>query len=210
MTSTAAWSRQVVTLLGHPAIKRVRRAVRDAGAWLDSLHIKNPAVAGPVQSVLFVCLGNICRSPFADRLARKRFHDAGIQCASAGIVAKQSNRCPDDARAVAAEYGVSLSDHQPTLLTPELIEGFDLIVVMEADQVRQLRRRYPQATRRIVLLSLFDPEARGSDRFRIEDPFLRPRSEFLACFRRIDRALQALAPHLVSPTGGPDSTGRSS
>jgi protein-tyrosine phosphatase len=199
--ASQVWSRQISTILKHPTVKRVRRAARDVGSWVDAYRIKNPAIRSGVKSVLFVCLGNICRSPFAERLAKRRFERSGIVFASAGITAKQSNRCPDEAHAAAELYQISLAQHQPMRLSREVVDAFEVIIAMEAAQVERLREEYPHAVDRIILLSLFDAEARGAERFSIDDPFMCPLSEFVACFNRIDRSLSGLA-YFLSPARG--------
>jgi protein-tyrosine phosphatase len=156
---------------------------------------------------LFVCLGNICRSPFAAVLAERRFRElgvTGIHCASAGISTRQSNRAPEYACEVAeAAYGVSLRDHRPQTMTRELADTFDLIVVMEAGQLEQLRAAYPYARARTVLLSLFDADGVPAyQRYHIDDPFSQPRAAFEASYRRIDRAVSRLIEALRTATRG--------
>jgi protein-tyrosine-phosphatase len=71
--------------------------------------------------VLFVCAGNICRSPFAEALARRLAAERGldVEFASAGEIALDGDRCPRDAVAVAKEYGVDLSSHRARRLTTD-------------------------------------------------------------------------------------------
>jgi protein-tyrosine-phosphatase len=71
--------------------------------------------------VLFVCAGNICRSPFAEGLARRLAAERGldVEFASAGEIALDGDRCPPDAVAVAREYGVDLSSHRARRLTTD-------------------------------------------------------------------------------------------
>jgi len=71
--------------------------------------------------VLFVCAGNICRSPFAEGLARRLAAERGldVEFASAGEIALDGDRCPPDAVAVAREYGVDLSSHRARRLTKD-------------------------------------------------------------------------------------------
>ena len=195
-TPPSALTRTIVRVLKHPAVVRLRRALRDVRWRIKGRSIANPRLPGAVQSVLFVCLGNICRSPFAGLIAAQRFAQAGVpdvRSASAGIRTMQSGRSPQDACTVAASYGLSLDAHRPTMLTRELIDAYDLIVVMESQQLDQLREAYPDATDRIVLLSLFDAGATGYERYNIADPFQRPLADYETCYRRIDRAVTALA-----------------
>jgi protein-tyrosine-phosphatase len=71
--------------------------------------------------ILFVCAGNICRSPFAEALARRLAAERGldVEFASAGEIALDGDRCPPDAVAVAKEYGVDLSSHRARRLTTD-------------------------------------------------------------------------------------------
>ena len=73
------------------------------------------------MKVLFVCAGNICRSPFAEGLAQRRAAERGldVEFASAGEIALDGDRCPPDAVAVAKEYGVDLSSHRARRLTAD-------------------------------------------------------------------------------------------
>ena len=82
------------------------------------------------MKVLFVCAGNICRSPFAEALARQLAAERGldVEFASAGEIALDGDRCPRDAVAVAKEYGVDLSSHRARRLTAEQRSAVDKVV----------------------------------------------------------------------------------
>ncbi|MGE0463315.1 MAG: low molecular weight protein-tyrosine-phosphatase [Vicinamibacterales bacterium] len=189
-------ARAVTALLTNPVTMALKRPLRDLAWSLRGAALNNPPLPDRVESVLFVCLGNICRSPFAAVLAARRLDDAnlaGVRCASAGIRTTQGARPPENACDVAAAYGLSLSAHRPQTLTRDLVERHDLIVVMEAAQLEALRASYPDAARRLVLLSLLDGRAaKGYERYNIADPFSRPRADFEACYERIDRAVTSL------------------
>ena len=182
--------------MSSTAVMAVRRPLREAWWWFKGMNVMNPPLPERVQSMLFVCLGNICRSPFAALIAARRLEqaeDTRIRCASAGIRTTQAARSPHEAREVAAAFGVSLDEHRPQTLTRELVDEYDLIVVMELRQLETLREAYPDAVDRIVLLSLFDPDAGTPyERVNIQDPFSRPRDAFVSCYERIDRAVNAL------------------
>ena len=109
------------------------------------------------MKVLFVCAGNICRSPFAERLARRLAAERGldVEFASAGEIALDGDRCPPDAVAVAKEYGVDLSSHRARRLTTD-----------EADKV-------------VPLFDVPDPLGRGPAAYRQTYEQLRARVEEL-------------------------------
>lgn len=188
--------RAITALLTNPVAMAIKRPLRDLVWALKGVGLKNPPLPTKVESVLFVCLGNICRSPFAAELAAERLRREGgvhVRCTSAGIRTTQAARSPKAACDVAATYGLSLVGHRPQTVTRELMASHGLIVVMEAAHLLELRTTYPDVAERVVLLSLFDREAMpGYDRYNIADPFSRPRAAFEACYERIDRALSSM------------------
>jgi protein-tyrosine phosphatase len=80
--------------------------------------------------VLFVCAGNVCRSPFAEGLGRRLAAERGldVEFASAGEIAFEGDRCPRDAVAAAREHGVDLSPHRARRLTTERSSTADKVV----------------------------------------------------------------------------------
>jgi protein-tyrosine phosphatase len=182
------------TVLAHPVVMRLKPRLRSVWWTLKGRGVENPPLPDRLTSVLFVCLGNICRSPFASELAKRLLRDLGrvdVLCSSAGIRPSQDHRSPDEACRVSLTYGVSLDDHVPRALTSEMMASHDMVVVMEHSQFVQLRAAYPARRDRIFLLSLFDDAARNAfERFNIADPFGKPLLVYQECYTRIDRALR--------------------
>ena len=173
---------------------RLRAPVRNAWWRLRGSGIRNPPVPSTVNSILFVCLGNICRTPFGAEIAKRLLAQAGrsdVRCTSAGIRPSRNKRSPDDACRASLAYGVSLNDHRPQVLTRELMESHDVVVVMEWWHLAHLRAAYPELHDRIVLLSLLDDEASSAyERYHIADPWGQPIAAFDECYRRMDRILR--------------------
>jgi protein-tyrosine phosphatase len=199
-SETVAYQRQVLSgmltaLLTSRAATALKGRLRRLRWTLAGRAVKNPPLPVLLDSVLFVCLGNICRSPFAAAIAGRRLQERGadVRCGSAGIRTTQGARPPGFACEAAAAYGLSLLDHQATTLNSALVAAHDLIVVMEVRHLRALRTTYPNASDRLVLLPLFDVEASSAEeRYNIADPFGQPQDSFDACYRRIDRAVERL------------------
>ena len=85
------------------------------------------------QHVLFVCTGNICRSPLAEAYLKKLLHKGGppnVRVSSAGIYAIPGNTTPPEGIETAAQIGLDLDSHRARPLTPETVDQADLIVVM--------------------------------------------------------------------------------
>jgi protein-tyrosine-phosphatase len=174
------------------AVDRLRESL-----WtLKGCRLGNPPLPASIRSLLFVCKGNICRSPFAGWLAARLAPEYGLAACrfeSAGIVPSRDGRCPPEAIAAALPYGVDLHGHTPAVLSGHLGQQFDLIVAMDAQQFAELRRRWPHWRRKIVLLSLLDPEPGGArHRYNIVDPYGRPSEVFTACYARVERSLRTL------------------
>lgn len=125
--------------------------------------------------LLFVCLGNICRSPTAEGVMRSLIVDAGledeIEVDSAGTGAWHVGNSPDErASATALAHGIRLDGHARQV-TPEDHERFDLLLGMDRSNVRDLRAGAPGAAERerVRLLREFDPAGTGS--LDVPDPY---------------------------------------
>ena len=96
-------------------------------------------------SVLFVCMGNICRSPTAEAVFRKMVEDAGlgarIAVDSAGTHAYHSDEPPDRrAQEAAQRRGYAMREIRARRVTPEDFERYELIVAMDTDNLAFLDR----------------------------------------------------------------------
>lgn len=144
----------------------------------------------PPDKVLFVCLGNICRSPYAGKALERALSDSSpaTEVVSAGFVGPD-RRSPAAARQVAEERGLDLSEHRSRPLSDELLEASDLIFVMDRVQQRALRRRTDRDD--VFVLGDLDPAWAG--RRTIRDPVEQPREVFEEVYGRIDRCVERLA-----------------
>lgn len=160
------------------------------------------AAARPVGSVLILCHGNICRSPFAELWLRgimRASATSTVAVSSAGFVGP-GRQPPKEAIAVAARRGLDVSGHRSTLLTQPALDAAELVVVMTAGQARALRTRFRPSRGVVLVLGDLDPRPIG--RRTIRDPWGCDESVFDASFERIERCLQELKGVLE---GQPDS-----
>lgn len=144
------------------------------------------------RGVMFVCHGNICRSPYAAAAFRARLGPEAsqvIRVISAGFIGP-IRPAPRNAIEEAAARGLDLRDHRSTTLSPSALRSVDIVAVMEPDQVQGVTRLFP-TTASIVVLSDLDPLPDGGRT--ILDPVDQPRAAFAASYDRIDRCVAVLA-----------------
>lgn len=132
-----------------------------------------------MNSILTVCVGNICRSPVAEALLKARLPGRNIW--SAGLQAMVGRPAEAMASQVAARHGLDLSAHRAQQLAGWMCSQADLVLVMEAGQQQQLERLYPLARGKIRRLGEFGPQGA----FDIADPYLQPRAAFEAAHAAI-------------------------
>jgi len=150
-------------------------------------------------NVIFLCWGNICRSPMAERIAEKLASDAGITTMTFTSAATSTdeigNPIDPPAARVLSDAGYRTSNHRAHQITPAEVRSADLIVGMEQIHLDLVRRLVPDADN-LVLMTDFDPEAiPGSG---VKDPWSGPLSGFVATRVLLERAVAGLLDHLTS------------
>ena len=127
--------------------------------------------------VLFVCLGNICRSPTAEGTMRMLVREAGlrdsIEIDSAGTGGWHVGS-PPDARAAAAARarGITLDGYARQVRQSDL-DDFDLVIAMDSENMRELRQLACSDEQRakVRLLREFDPVSAGEENLDVPDPY---------------------------------------
>ena len=157
------------------------------------------------RTILVICHGNICRSPFAARLLARAFGPHGTLVASAGFVGP-GRGAPAEGSIAAARRGIDLSEHRSQLLTPSLAEQAEIIVVMDARQQRMVCERFGRAPQDVMVLGDLDPQ--GITTRAIHDPVEQPLAAFEESYARIERCVKAFsdALRLPAPRSGPRIT----
>lgn len=110
-----------------------------------------------MQSVLFVCSANMCRSPMAEALFNKVLQqqatDVDWDVSSAGVWAFDGNRASEGSVKALRQKGIDLSKHRARGINHEMIRDSDLILVMERNHKEALQAAFPRFANRIYLLS---------------------------------------------------------
>lgn len=149
--------------------------------------------------VLFVCSGNICRSPMAEGLARSYAarRERVLEARSAGTLGIVDRPADPAAIGVCAELGVDIGPHRSQAITPELVAWADYILVMEYAHAAWIRAKYPAVGEKLLLLGTFGTTAEIADpiggwRFQ----FRWSRDEIKKC---VEAFVDRLRPHKTFP-----------
>jgi protein-tyrosine phosphatase len=156
----------------------------------------------PATRVLFVCMGNICRSPTAEGVMRALVADAGlsdeIEIDSAGTGGWHVGAPPDSrAVAAAARRGIRLDGGARQVRVKDF-DDFDLVVALDAANARDLRRLAPDeaAAAKVRLLREFDPASAGGRDLDVPDPYYGESDGFGHVLDLVDAACRGLLDEL--------------
>ena len=154
--------------------------------------------------VLFVCLGNICRSPTAEgvmrRLVAESDHEGEVVVDSAGTAGWHHGDPPDRrSQHEAKRRGVDLSGLRGRQVAAHDFERFDLLLAMDGENQRELLALAPDdaARGKVRLLREFDPEAVASGDIEVPDPYYGGPDGFADVYDAIERACRGLLAHLT-------------
>jgi protein-tyrosine-phosphatase len=187
-----AIARHELAALARDRMKAVAQRIekRAALARARKRHaamVRDGALSRPVSSVLFICLGNICRSPFAAAVAFDRL--PGIAIDSAGFLKHDGRPSPPHIVTAAKSLGVDVSSVRAQRVTAGQIVAANLIVCMDLAHLEMIEREFPEALPKATLLGLFAAEGPAE----IRDPYDMSPSATRAVLVQMLRAIDAFA-----------------
>lgn len=147
------------------------------------------------SSVLFVCLGNICRSPTAEGIFRQLVDEAGladrIMIDSAGTAGWHTGKGPDPRScATAAKYGVDITGLRARQITPQDFERFRFIIALDRDNLQDILSIAPKGhSAHVKLLLDFVPGLEGQP---VPDPYYGDEAGFEETYRLARLGCEAL------------------
>ncbi len=155
--------------------------------------------------ILFVCMGNICRSPTAEAVFRTLATERGlehlVEIDSAGTHAYHVGETPDPrAQRAAAKRGVSMEDLRARRVEVADFERFDLILAMDEDNLRILEDLCPDEHRhklRLFLDFAVDVEVRE-----VPDPYYGGQKGFEYVLDLVEKAAEGLLEEITRRQGG--------
>jgi protein-tyrosine-phosphatase len=154
---------------------RLVRAIKRRSRNVYLRYLQQPRLIGrlrrrKIDRVLFLCHGNICRSPLAAALAARQFPNAAFL--SAGFYPATGRSSPDFVLSAAGKLGVDLVAHRSQLVSAQLINEAGLVVIMDVRNRELLKIEFPHALEKTVFLGMLLPQPK----LEIKDPYDYPDS----------------------------------
>jgi protein-tyrosine-phosphatase/predicted ATP-grasp superfamily ATP-dependent carboligase len=142
---------------------------------------------GKCCRLVFLCHGNICRSPFAERLFSRAV--TGCESASAGLLPLPGRHSPPEAVTAASEFGVDLRNHTSMFFDDGWVDERSIIFIFDGLTLDSFRKRFPDNSMPIYLLE----EVLDAEQVRdIIDPYGGDTDKFRESYARIDHAISRL------------------
>ena len=164
-----------------------------------------PQLLQRARSVLFLCYGNIMRSPLAAALLEERLPASlrdQIAVESAGLLLGRDGRSDHRTIAIGREHGLDLDQHRSRGVTEGMLSAADVIFVMDYANHATLLSRYPQFSRKTFL---FGQLRGGGNSVEIPDPYDGTMDDMRACYRDLaictDRLISLMADGAGSASG---------
>jgi protein-tyrosine phosphatase len=170
---------------GFQAIRNLRDRQRHSAR--HAAAVRKVQQIGMPKTILVVCAGNLCRSPYLQSVLRRDL--PGVHVESAGFFGSE-RRAPAHALAVSQEKGFDLTAFRSSTVQPRAAREADLVLTMDQNQARYLATYMGVPRGRIVLAGDLDPEP--STTRAIQDPWEQSIDVFEAVFRRLDRCARTL------------------
>ncbi|MGR6772846.1 arsenate reductase/protein-tyrosine-phosphatase family protein [Pectobacterium brasiliense] len=137
------------------------------------------------DSILVVCVGNICRSPTGERLLKQALPTKKI--ASAGLGALVGKPADETATNIANQHNLSLDGHEAQQLTSALCRQYDLILVMEKEHIDGVCRIVPEVRGKTMLYGHWINQQE------IADPYRKSREAFEFVYLQLEQSAQKWA-----------------
>jgi len=158
----------------------------------QSLGLQSPKSFKDLNSILFICKGNICRSAYANIKLKEELKNNSIQNVkvfSGGVWTKDGK--PANAKAIesAQNRGIDLSNHKTHSIIKEDLDKADIILIMDRSHRKEIAKISQIALEKTFYLARLIEDSKDIHPLIIKDPYGRSEEVFQKCFNVIDKAL---------------------
>ena len=153
-------------------------------------------------NILFICTGNICRSPLAEGILRYKLKTAHIPAYidSCGFESFHAGDAPDRrAQSTAFKHGIDISSHRARLFSTKDFDRFDLIYVMDSSHyknVMKVARKRSDMFKVDFILNLLDP----GKNLGVMDPWYHDEEAFEKVYLQLDKVCELISQKLINET----------
>ncbi|OQX94802.1 hypothetical protein B6I21_08745 [candidate division KSB1 bacterium 4572_119] len=151
--------------------------------------------------ILFVCSGNLCRSPMAEGLLKKKlFKEFGnlVTISSAGTLNLVGRPATPNAISAAKEKGVDITRHQSKSISEENLQKSDIVLVMTEHHKKFIRNHYPQFSESVFLITEFNHENKKDNFVDVPDPIGEGLTYYRKVINQIEREIDRILPKIKS------------
>ena len=129
---------------------------------------------------MIICVGNICRSPAAERILKKKLPEKSIS--SAGLDAVVDHGIDDNVSRLLFDNGYDVDSHKARKVNSKLIASADLILVMEKSHKNVVMKNYPESSGKIILLG------KWFNNMEIQDPYRKSSDAYHQVFEQLQNS----------------------
>jgi protein-tyrosine phosphatase len=159
-------------------------------AALRQIGVRPKLIPATTRSFLFVCHGNIMRSPMCEALMHRAITGVvGFSVASAGLNATSGRPAHPWAVEAARQFDIRLENHRARGLEIEMVEQADAILVMDFENYIQVVGKYPNSKKKTHFLGAYANDAQGIE---IRDPYYLGLQATCRCFHLLNTCISSL------------------
>lgn len=149
-----------------------------------------------IRDILFVCTGNICRSPMAEGILKSRLDERDYSVSSAGTHAYEGLPASNKGILICRDEGIEIGDHSSRSVSGDLLNDADLVLVMERDHQIVIENSFPEFKNKVHLLREFGRAQNDVTGAEVDDPVGGDIETYRQCFDLLSEEIDRIIPIL--------------